>query len=259
MTRSAASATRREWVTTTTVRRSARAARQRVRTISRWRRRAHRSARRRAQAAPRAPPLRRSRPVAAHRRRGRRAMPARRARPKRARARRPRARRRPAGQPQRERRCSPARSGRPQVAALEHDRDRGRPVERRAPLVECAERPAERAHLPRGRRRRAPPRGAGTCSSRARRSEDGDELAALDPKVEAAKRDRLDRAGAVELEDVDALQGGPLDLGGWPRARGRGSSAPPEALDHQPVRVDVVDALRRAEVDDRSACPSPGT
>src|SRR5205085_12298310 len=34
-------------------------------------------------------------------------------------------------------------------------------------------------------------------------------------------------------------------------ARGRGSLPPPEALDHQPVRVDVVDADRRAEIDDR--------
>src|SRR5438270_11948830 len=36
-------------------------------------------------------------------------------------------------------------------------------------------------------------------------------------------------------------------------ARGKGLLPPPEALDHQPVGIDVVDALRCTEIDDGSA------
>src|SRR5437868_9831394 len=36
-------------------------------------------------------------------------------------------------------------------------------------------------------------------------------------------------------------------------ARGKRWLPPPEALDHQPVGIDVVDALRRAEIDDGAA------
>src|SRR5213076_2977506 len=34
------------------------------------------------------------------------------------------------------------------------------------------------------------------------------------------------------------------------RARARGSSPPPEAFDHQPVGIDIVDTLGRAKIDD---------
>src|SRR5262249_21443929 len=46
----------------------------------------------------------------------------------------------------------------------------------------------------------------------ARRAEDRDELPRLDAQVEPTQGHRLDRAGAVDREDVDELERAPVDL-----------------------------------------------
>ena len=218
-----------------------------------------RSARRRARAAPAAPPRPRSRRAAARRPRARRRDASRggRARTRRA-PRSPRSRRRRgAGEPQARARRSRAPRARPQVPALEDDRDaraRGSAASS-ASSSRASDRPKARTSPAEGSSRPA-----ARCEHRALARADGPRTATssprLDPQVEAAQRHRLGRARAEDLEDVVELERAAGDLvPALARARGRGSLPPPEALDHQPVGVDVVDALRRAEIDDRAACP----
>src|SRR4051794_10674106 len=120
---------------------------------------------------------------------------------------------RKAGEPQRGGHVLASRERRPQVVALEHDRRVARAVGGELVLGEPAERAAERSHLAgrwlveAGRERHQRRLAA------ARRPEYGHHLVALDAQVEAAQRDRLDRPGAVDLEDVEALERGPLQLG----------------------------------------------
>ena len=140
--------------------------------------------------------------------------------------------------------------------------DRASPGRRRAPAPSYGRAVGRRLALLPRTRRRAPPQGAGTCSSP---SPSGPRTATNSPRSTRRSRPRSATvstgAGVVELEDVDATRARAsrsrlaARLGLAVEAR----STPPEALDHQPVRVDVVDALRRAEVDDGAACLRPGT
>src|SRR5690348_9332706 len=94
-------------------------------------------------------------------------------------------------EPQPDRNVLARAQARPQVAALEDDRDLARPICRQLRLAQPGERAPERDHITRRRliqpgrkvQRRALP---GT-----RRPKEGDQLARLDPKVEAPQRDRL--------------------------------------------------------------------
>ena len=74
-----------------------------------------------------------------------------------------------------------------------------------------AERLAEGAHLTRRRLVEAGGQREQGALAAARRAEDGDELARLDPQVETAQRDRLDRPGAEDPEHVVELERRPLD------------------------------------------------
>src|SRR5437879_3890240 len=99
----------------------------------------------------------------------------------------------------------------PQVVGLEDDGDVGGAVAGEVGLRKARQRASEGADLTRGRL--VEPRGEreeGALAA-AGRPEHSDELGALDSQVEAAQRDGLDRAGAIDLEDVEALEGGPLD------------------------------------------------
>ena len=100
------------------------------------------------------------------------------------------------GQAQRDRHVLPCRQRRPQVLALEHQRDLPCPVAGQPLLIEPPERALTGAHLPgRGlieRRRQRQHRALATP----RGAEHRDQLASLHPQLQAPQRDRLNRAGA---------------------------------------------------------------
>ena len=125
------------------------------------------------------------------------------------------------------------------------------------------------AHLARGRLVERAGEREHRALAAARRPEHRHQLAGLDPQLEAPQRDGLDRPRAEDLEHVVAsaapASSAPrrsLGLapeaasarGVWPGGRRR-RSPPPEAPDHHPVRVDVVDARGRAEIDGRDTRP----
>ncbi len=105
------------------------------------------------------------------------------------------------------------RQGGPEVAALEDDRDVAAAIRGELGFVEQPERAPARPHLAGGRHVEARGELQHGALPRAGRAEDGDELTGLDPQVQPAQRDRLGRAGAVDLEDVVKLERAPADLG----------------------------------------------
>jgi hypothetical protein len=100
----------------------------------------------------------------------------------------------------------------PEVVALEHDGQVACPVAGQLVLVQAAQRAPERAHL--ARRRLVQPGGQAHEGglAGARRPEHGNQLAGLDAQVQASEGDGLDRARAVDLEDVVELERGPFDV-----------------------------------------------
>lgn len=101
---------------------------------------------------------------------------------------------------------------RPQVVALEHDCDLCAPVASKPAVIEPPQGETEGANLAgrglihaRGQLKKR-------ALARSGRPEQGHDLPALDPNVETAQRDRLDRSGPEELEDIVELERGPLEL-----------------------------------------------
>ena len=100
----------------------------------------------------------------------------------------------------------------PEIAGLEDQGERLRPVFRELGLVQSGERASIDPHLAGRRlleaRRQVEERGF----ARARRTEDCDELAALDTEVESPQRDDICAAGSEDLENVVELERPPFDL-----------------------------------------------
>ena len=101
---------------------------------------------------------------------------------------------------------------RPQVAALKDDGQALRPVVRELPLAEASERDPPDAHVARGGLLETGREAQHRALPGARRPEHRDDLTRLDPQVEAAQRDGLGRARAVDLEDVVELERTPIEL-----------------------------------------------
>src|SRR5262249_22546206 len=89
-----------------------------------------------------------------------------------------------------------------EVAALEDDRDAGRAEIRELMLVETRERAPERPHLSGRRLVEAGGELEGRALSGTGRPEECNELALVDPQVEAAERDSLGGPGPVDPEHV---------------------------------------------------------
>jgi CheY-like chemotaxis protein len=100
----------------------------------------------------------------------------------------------------------------PEVPALQDEREPAGAVVRQAGIVEPAQRDAERANLPGRGLLESGRKPQHRALAGARGSEDGDELARLDPQLEAAERDGLGGARAVDPKDVVELQRAPRQL-----------------------------------------------
>src|SRR3989442_643315 len=145
----------------------------------------------------------------------------------------------------------------PEVVALEYERELARAVTGKLGFARSRQRASEGPHLACGRRVEPGRERKRRALAAPGWSKQGDELTALDAQIEPAQRHRLDRTRPVDLEDVEKLESGPLEL--VRRAIGlyiEASSSvhcslPLEAFDHQSVVVDVVDSPGLAEIDGR--------